>query len=264
MIKELNHIGILSTDIEKSIDFYANILGAEIVRDATSPDGKSRFVYLQIVDGIIELIQSGDPASAGLAHIAFILDDNVSIDDAYDKLSGMGYEFTVLPKVAASGDGKLAFFKDSSNCVFEILERKTPVRESFKNPHILEFDHLSVQIFDACANQCDQFYLGIMGFKVRKIMQKDNFKMCYYSHGKDTLETLHSIGGDVPSKALQHLAFRVADVSKIKGYLVSKGIECPNPIKQSSFGGFNILNIVGPDGVAIEFVDRPALENYDV
>lgn len=263
MIKELNHVGILTADIEGSIDFYVNILGGTIVRDATSTDGNSRFVYVQLVDGVIELITVGDPAAAGLAHIAFIINDNVSLDACYEKLVGMGYEFTVLPKVAASGDGRLAFFKDKSNCIFELIERKVEPRQSFINPNLLEFDHISVGIFDACADKCEPFYLKTMGFNVRKIMRKGDFVMSYYFHGKDTLETLHSIGGDAPAKAMQHLAFRVADTHKMKEYLESKGVDCPNPVKPSMMGGFNILNIMSPDGVAIEFVDRPALEDYN-
>jgi hypothetical protein len=47
----------------------------------------------------------------------------------------------------------------------------------------------------------------------------------------------------------------------MKTYLESKGIECPS-LKESALGGFNILNIKGPDGEGIEFVDRTSLEEY--
>ena len=263
MIKELNHVGIRTADMENSIDFYVNILGGTIVRDAKTLDGKGRFVYIQIVNSVIELITVDDPTAAGLAHIAFIIDDNASLDDCYEKVSGMGYGFTVPPKPAASGDGRLAFFNDKSNCSFELIERKIQPRHLLDNPHILEFDHISINLFDTCADTCKSFYLETMGFKIRKIIQKDDCILSYYSHGIDTLETVHKLGGDEPDKTMLHLAFRVADSYKIKEYLESMGVNCPNPVASSLRGDFNVLVIDGPDNVAIEFLDRPALEKYN-
>lgn len=264
MIKELNHVGIRTADMEKSIDFYVNILDGKIIRDAKSTDGKSRFVYIQIVDGIIELISAApDSADLGLVHIAYIIDYDTTVDECYEKLSEMGYEFTVKPKIAGSGDGRLAFFRDSSNCIFELIERRHDIRQpTLKNNVIEEFDHISIRISDECVNKCEDFYLNTMGFRVRKILRKNNNIMSYYAHGKDTLETLYTPGVK-PEKALQHLAFRVKSAAKMREYLISKGVDCPNNIKESQMGGFYILNVIGPDGVAIEFLDRCSLDEYN-
>lgn len=264
MIKELNHIGIRTADIDKSIDFYVNTLGGKIIRDVLSTNGESRFVYIQIVDGIIELISATpDVEDLGLVHIAYIIDNDTTLDECYKKLVKMGYEFTVKPKIAGSGDGRLAFFRDSSNCIFELIERKSDIRlPTVSNTFIEEFDHLSIRINDKCVDKCEDFYLNTMGFKVRKILRKEANVMSYYSHGKDTLETLYT-PGVMPNSALQHIAFRVKDTFKMKEYLKSKSIDCPKKIKESQMGGFHILNVIGPDGVAIEFLDRCSLDEYN-
>jgi len=130
-----------------------------------------------------------------------------------------------------------------------------------KNPRILEFDHISVRLHDSNREKCTAFYLGTMGFKVRRILEKPGQVMSYYSWGKDTLETLYREGMDKVAKPLGHIAFRVESCAKMKTYLESSGIACPEP-KESAMGGFYIMNVSGPDGETLEFLDRPSLDEY--
>lgn len=261
MIKELNHIGIRVGDIGKSVDFYTNVLGGKIVRDAKAASGDGRFVYIQISEGLVELIKGKPGASnLGLQHIAFLTDKKQSLDEDFDYLVKKGYEFFVTPKTASSGDGRLAFFYDKSGVSFELIERDEDIRiPGLANEHILEFDHLSVRVSDESYRQCNDFYLNEMGFKVRKILKKGDNVMTYYSHGVDTVETLYSPGKPKVENPLGHIAFRVKNCFETKKYLESKGVECGEP-KESQLGGFHILNIKGPDGEIMEFVDRPALD----
>jgi hypothetical protein len=85
--------------------------------------------------------------------------------------------------------------------------------------------------------------------------------MSYYSWGTDTLETLWREGMALDPKPLGHIAFRVESCAKLKTYLEGKGFVCPEP-KESGMGGFNIMNIKGPDNETVEFLDRPSLEEY--
>ncbi|MDR0998235.1 MAG: VOC family protein [Treponema sp.] len=262
-IKELNHVAIRTAGMDKALGFYRDILGGTVIRDASSPDGKSRFVYVQIVDGVIELIQGTAGAdNLGLQHIAYLVTDDTDLDAFAADLKQQGYRFTVEPKKTASGDGRLCFFEDKSGAVFELIQRKENIRiPNLGNPYILEFDHISVRLHDSNFKECNNFYLNTMGFTVRRILEKPGLVMHYYSWGKDTLETLYSEGREKDPKPLGHIAFRVEDTGKTKTYLEACGIECPAP-KESGLGGFNIMNVKGPDGEILEFLDRPALETF--
>ena len=256
MIKELNHVAVRSGDMEKTIHFYVDILGGTVIRDAASPDGKGRFVYVQLVDGVIELIK-GKPGAdnLGLQHVAYLVDE--PIEDVHKKLADMGYHFTIEPKLAASGDGYLAFFEDTSGVLFEIIQREENIRiPGLKNDHIEEFDHISIRVTDDSYKKCEDFYLNTLGFSVRRIMEKPNSVMSYYKFGPDTLETLYSQGKPKVEKPLGHIAFRVKDCFETKKYLESHGIVCPEP-KESGMGGFNIMNVTGPDGEILEFIKLP-------
>jgi glyoxylase I family protein len=262
-IKELNHVAIRTADMDKAVHFYKDILGGTIIRDARSPDGKGRFVYVQIVDGVIELIQ-GKPGAdnLGLQHIAFLTADGIDLDEFAAKLKETGYRFTVEPKLSSSGDGRLCFFEDMSGTIFELIQRNEKIRiPDLKNPHILEFDHISVRLHESNRTQCTDFYLNTMGFTVRRILEKPGQVMSYYSWDKDTLETLYREGMAKDPKPFGHIAFRVESCSKMKAYLESSGVVCPEP-KESGMGGYNVMNVKGPDGETLEFLDRLSLEEY--
>jgi catechol 2,3-dioxygenase-like lactoylglutathione lyase family enzyme len=262
-IKELNHVAVRTSDMDKAVSFYSGVLGGTIIRDFRGPDGKGRIVYVQIVDGVIELIL-GKPGAdnLGLQHIAFLTTEGTDLDALAGQLKDAGYHFTVEPKPTSSGDGRLCFFEDASGAVFELIQRNEKIRiPELKNPHILEFDHISVRLHDSNHLKCADFYLNTLGFKVRRILKKPGQVMSYYSWGKDTLETLYREGMDKDPKPLGHIAFRVESCAKMKAYLESSGVACPEP-KESAMGGFFIMNVKGPEGETLEFLDRPSLEDY--
>jgi len=262
-IKELNHVGLRAPDIDMAIHFYKDILDGSIIRDAHSPDGKVRFVYVQIVDGVIEIIQ-GTPGAdnLGLIHIAFLTADGTDLDLFAGQLKEEGYRFTVDPKPTSSGDGRLCFFEDSSGAIFELIQRNEKIRiPDLRNPYILEFDHISISLHDSNHERCADFYLNTLGFTVRRVLERPGRVMTYYSWGKDTLETLYREGAAKNPTPLGHIAFRVESCAVMKTHLESSGIQCPEP-RESAMGGFNIMNVKGPGGEILEFLDRPSLEEY--
>jgi catechol 2,3-dioxygenase-like lactoylglutathione lyase family enzyme len=218
-----------------------------------------------MAEGVIELIK-GTPGAdnLGLQHVAFLTTDDATLDDICQGLKDKGYEFTVEPKTAASGDGRLAFFKDKSGAIFELIERHEDIRvPGLRNEYIKEFDHISIRLSDDNYKECADFYLNTLGFTARRILEKPGSAMSYYSFGPDTLETLYAQGRAKDPRPLGHIAFRVGSCFEIKKHLEAHGIACGEP-KESGMGGFNILNVPGPDGEVIEFLDRPSLEDYVV
>ena len=127
MIKELNHIGLNTGDVEKSIDFYVNTLGMTI-RTTWGGVG-SRAALLAIGDGShIELFEGGDddktepPMQAGeWFHLALRTEDP---DGAFAKAVAWGARPKLEPKSAQIGDLpiRIAFVYGPSNEVIEFFK----------------------------------------------------------------------------------------------------------------------------------------------
>lgn len=212
MIREMNHIGLKVCDVDAAIRLYAEDLGGIVIRNSASLDGKSRFVYIQIGSMVIELITAQDESQQGYAHIAFLLDE-MGLDAAYEKLSAEGYKFTVLPKVAGSGDGRLAFFLDDSGVLYELIQREEDIRKpAFSTPVVERLDHVMVNIAPEFAAKCDAFYQNEMGF-AKKAEGR-------YAFGLDVLATQAAACCAPP---IDHMAFLVKDISQTYVALLAKG-----------------------------------------
>jgi catechol 2,3-dioxygenase-like lactoylglutathione lyase family enzyme len=238
MIKELNHVGIRTADMEASIRFYQGALGGRIIRDAKSLDGKARFVYIQIGVGVLELISVGPNDEQGFAHIAF-LTGKMSLDEAYAKLNGEGLKFTVLPKTAGSGDGRLAFFYDLSGVVFELIERKENIRKPAFSTELVEaFDHIAVET-NAGLNAVGKFYTEEMGFVSAG-------KQNRYVNGGDVIEL--SKGG----KGIANISLKVKDCEAVQKKLQS--LYPLSEIKKAPEGGRE-FSVKAPSGETVRFFE---------
>ena len=93
MIKGLTHVAILVTDIERSIDFYVNVLGLTEQFRLCNEQGKPHLVYIRIADGqFIELFggatgQHKPSPTAGPVHLCLEVDD---IQQAYVTVTSRG------------------------------------------------------------------------------------------------------------------------------------------------------------------------------
>lgn len=209
MIAELNHVGIKTADMEASIGFYQNVLGGTIVRDAKSRDGLSRFVYIQLGQGIVELITSNDPADQGYVHVAFLLDGAV-LDQSYEKLSQMGIEFPVKPKTAGSGDGRLAFFHDPCGVLVEMIERERRPRADLpKNEKVLSFGHILIGA-GSQLEACQKFY--------GSAMEMDEVGGGRYSKDQDAMVFTAEEGG------ILRVAMKTTNTEALRAQLRAGGI----------------------------------------
>ena len=142
MIYELNHFGIVVRDLEKSLAFYQDLLGAKVVYKGFIPPTKTDVVYLLISGGMIELLYRPEPApneTFGITHIAFMSDN---LDADYERLTSLGYKGLVAPKVAGSGVGRLAFLSDPNGARIELIQRDLEMRaEPATHDVIRSFDH---------------------------------------------------------------------------------------------------------------------------
>lgn len=139
-MKAIRHLGIVVTDIDRSINFYTNILGLKIVKDMNeSSDYLDSILGLKGVsvrtvkmkaddDNLIELLyfksQSEKPmerkiTDIGCSHVAFTVEN---IDKLHEKLTREGIIFISPPKLSPDSYARVAFCKDPDGTYIELVE----------------------------------------------------------------------------------------------------------------------------------------------
>lgn len=142
MITGFNHSSFTVSDLQRSIDFYCNILGMNLVREAQRPEDYTESVTgiegcslnIAIVEGWghrLELIEyvglakkkkSAPCSSPGAAHICFNADE---IESTVERLRQKGVMFVSDPVTVPSEPnkgGKVVYGKDPDGIVFELVE----------------------------------------------------------------------------------------------------------------------------------------------
>ncbi|MEE8173850.1 MAG: VOC family protein [Dehalococcoidia bacterium] len=154
MIARIVHVNVVCTDIERSLRFYRDILGAKVVSalgggesaelaEAMGFEGVARYraYLLSFGEGsktspatLIDLLQwtkppgKGKPYDAmnnvGIARICFAVDD---IDKTYEDLKAKGVEFVAPPRDVELRPGavrpllhRACFFRDPDGVMLEL------------------------------------------------------------------------------------------------------------------------------------------------
>ena len=263
VVRELNHIAVRTADMDAALHFYQGILGGKIIRNAPGPDGKTQFAYVQLAEGVIELIK-GQPGGSnlGLQHIAFLTARSEDINSAADKARARGYQFTVEPKAASSGDGYLCFFKDKGGAVWEFIQREEDIRvPGLENERILEFDHIAVQVDDESCEDTKELVEGLLGMEFSRVLEKPGAVMSYYKLGPDRIMLYHVKDAPRPDNPIVHFGLRVPCARAMYEYLTANGVEASEP-RVAGLGGFYVVDAVGPDGERLMFLDRGPVEEF--
>jgi len=141
MIKGIHHAAISTSDLERSLAFYRDLLGFEVVMDGSWPTGvevadsitglrgsAARVAMLQGGNAAIELFQFASPkprpadprrpvCNHGITHIAL---EVLDIDAEYERLKAAGVEFHCPPQNL--GRSRVTYGRDPDGNVFELLE----------------------------------------------------------------------------------------------------------------------------------------------
>ena len=140
-MKAVRHTGIVVTDMDKSLQFYRDLLGLKPVIDF---EEKGEFIDSVLVGsgiqvrmvkmvaddgGMVELLHYvSHPMSRakdnkvyeiGPTHMAFTVE---SIDETYELFSEAGVNFSSAPVVSPDGKAKLAFCQDPDGTYLELVE----------------------------------------------------------------------------------------------------------------------------------------------
>lgn len=140
MINRIRHTGIVVDDLEKSLNFYRDLLGFEVVKRADEggpfierilalEKASVTTVKMTSQDGqMIELLSYKKHATekqerrindVGLSHVAFSVND---IDREYEKLRKHAVEFISEPAISPDGYAKVAFCRAPEGTFVELVE----------------------------------------------------------------------------------------------------------------------------------------------
>ena len=123
------HTMIRVANLEKSIDFYTNIFGMELLRKKDFPDGKFTLAFVgygsEDENAVIELTHNWETDSYDMGnafgHIA------ISVDNAYkacDDITAKGGDVVRPAGPMKHGGSVIAFVKDPDGYMIELIEGK--------------------------------------------------------------------------------------------------------------------------------------------
>lgn len=123
------HTMIRVTDLKKSIEFYTNVLGMELIRQKDYPDGKFTLAFVgygkESDEAVIELTHNWDTDSYDIGnafgHVAIEVDDVYKACDAMRKSGGK-----ILRDAGPMNAGKtiIAFIEDPDGYQIELIGKK--------------------------------------------------------------------------------------------------------------------------------------------
>ena len=125
MIKKYLHTRFRVSDMDKSISFYQDVLGMEVIEQKNSPRG-SKLVFLKFPDMDCELELCSFPDSGSvhvpedLVHLAFEVDD---LEVCIEKLNAVGVPITEGPLETSNGT-KFIFTEDPDKYEIELMYHK--------------------------------------------------------------------------------------------------------------------------------------------
>jgi glyoxylase I family protein len=274
---ELHHVDILTDDMQKSIDFYKNKLGMQLVfhSDAGGTDvafladraGTKFFIELvgpPFIDFQDPFFKEHGPS---MDHFSFLVDD---ADAWYEKLSPQGVEFITKPEEFLGV--KEFYFYDSAGTIAEIMMFLDPSMtiappEGIASTNGIDYrlHHISIVCRDI--SELERFYVENIGLQ----LIHENRKEGYIFLGDP--ELIADKTREVPSLELMgppgllereqeflakhgpgidHLCFDVDDVDEAYEDLVSKGVSFD--LKPMDYEGNRIAFFKDPNGVDIEIM----------
>jgi methylmalonyl-CoA epimerase len=134
MIKTIDHIGIITNDLQKSVEFYTDVLGFSVSRKIEMAESELSAVFVEKDGSKIELMKcrgKNVPKRSEVAklrigvssipindHITFSVDD---IEATVTQIKEKGVVFNLEP-IQIEGGMKLAFLKDPNGVLIELVE----------------------------------------------------------------------------------------------------------------------------------------------
>lgn len=130
MLKGFEHVGITVKNIDKSLEFYVELLGLKLLVRRPGQNG-DEMAFLDAKGPMLEMICPATGAltaedvavgRAGVRHLTFNFD---SVDETYRRLLDAGVDIVEPPRDAHNRDiaRRLAFCRDPDGIMIELIER---------------------------------------------------------------------------------------------------------------------------------------------
>jgi catechol 2,3-dioxygenase-like lactoylglutathione lyase family enzyme len=120
LIRGLDHVAVVVSDMDRSIEFYTAILGMKLIKDGRAEGGLKKSFIGTDKKAVLALTEekdgSGRGGARGVNHIAFFVDD---IERAGGLLRERGVGF-IEEKVGQDGRTKAYHFLDPDGLELEI------------------------------------------------------------------------------------------------------------------------------------------------
>ncbi|WP_026677386.1 VOC family protein [Fictibacillus gelatini] len=125
MIKKLEHTGIMVSDMDRSLDFYQNVLGLKLrLREALNDEVELAFLAFPGEDAVeVELIggRGVGEQEGRVNHLAFSVDN---IEAELERLASFRVKLVdESPRSILNGTVKIAFFEGPDGEKLELVER---------------------------------------------------------------------------------------------------------------------------------------------
>jgi len=130
MLRGLEHVGMTSGDLDRSIVFYCDLLGLSLALRKATEYGEMAF--LDTGAGMLEIFaprapeigrfRDIPPHEAGMRHLTFAFDD---IGDVFERLVSAGVDVVEKPREAVNRGmlKRIAFVRDWDGILVELVER---------------------------------------------------------------------------------------------------------------------------------------------
>ena len=133
-LKEIGHVLLRVLDLERSKKFYSEVLGFHVLEE--DPEHGGTFMALEGQSHAIDLFQVKDPEAAarqtpgvrGLGHIAFRVESEEALKEAYTTLQAHGVEIT---RAIDHVSQKSVYFDDPDGNTLEIYYELPDALEMF-------------------------------------------------------------------------------------------------------------------------------------
>ena len=123
------HTMLRVADLDRSIEFYTDVLGMRLLRSKDYPEGRFTLAFVgyqeEAEGAVLELTHNWDTSSyemgTGYGHVALAVDD---VYAACDRIRAKGGNITREPGPMKHGSSILAFVEDPDGYKIELLEEK--------------------------------------------------------------------------------------------------------------------------------------------
>ena len=249
--KKLGYVVLSVTDLEKSADFYENIVGLQFVeRDNETVYLRSSYDHHNMI-----LEQGSEP---GLKRVAFELEKASQFQDVFNYLTEKGLNPVELSEKETQklAQGRTLRFKDPYvGVTYEFYVEMMQLGLPYKSTHGLDIECLLHVVYESPhLEEITDFFVNTLNFKISDFSGRETNFVWLRAFPNPWHHTFAVTKG--PENKLNHLAYKVGTVDDV-GIQVNRLKDQNVPIL---FGpgrhhpsGSIFLYFADPDGMAIEY-----------